>query len=181
MKLRRSIAILTVVLISLVSVGYAAHERKKSVDVGFGYSRVGANLYGPYTSGMNGWDLAMHVKPIPFFGVEGDVSRYSHSESNYSQQVLLVMGGPRVTVHAAGFSVFAHALGGLAHHTGTLTIYPSNSYNAASYALGAGADLPLILGLKARVTGDYLGNSKAPDSSYSPAHYRFGLGVAYHF
>jgi len=150
-------------------------------DVYFGYSRVGANLYGPYESGMNGWQAAAHIKPIPFVGIEGDVSRYSQNPVGLSQQVLLVMFGPRVTVHAAGLSVFAHGLAGLAHQSATIPFQPTVSYNAASYALGAGADLPLLFGFKLRATGDYLGNSDAPPSRYSPSHYRFGVGVAYHF
>ena len=90
------------------------------------------------------------------------------------------MFGPRVTAHAAGLSLFAHGLAGLAHDSAKGIDFPSISYNAASYALGAGADVPLLLGFKLRITGDYLGNTKAP-SSPSPSHYRVGVGVAYHF
>jgi len=158
----------------------AAHAIVPKGDAYFGYSRVGANLFQPNTSGMNGWQLAVQYKPLPFVGFEGDVSRYSQSSSGFSQQATLVMFGPRVTVHAVGFSIFAHALGGLAHDSATVTTFPSTSSNAASYALGAGADIPVFLGLKIRGTGDWLGNSNAP-AHPSPSHYRFGLGVAYHF
>jgi len=157
-----------------------AHAIVPKGDAYFGYSRVGANLFQPNTPGMNGWQLAVQYKPLPFVGVEGDVSRYSHSSDAYSQQATQVMFGPRVTVHAVGFSVFAHALGGLVHDSATVTTFPSASYNAASYALGAGADIPVFLGLKVRATGDWLGNSNSP-AQPSPSHYRFGLGVAYHF
>jgi Outer membrane protein beta-barrel domain len=151
-------------------------------DAYFGYSRVGANLYAPNTSGMNGWQAAAHVKVIPFVGIEGDVSHYSQSQLGFSQQVTLAMVGPRVTAGFAGFSVFAHGLAGLAHESASVTTFPSASYNAVSYALGAGADVPLFLVFKVRVTGDYLGNSNAPSSgSPSPSHYRIGVGVAYHF
>jgi hypothetical protein len=158
-----------------------AARAKTTADAYFGYSRVGANLYGPYTAGMNGWQFAMHLKPIPFVGVEGDVSHYSQSQSGFSQSVTLVMFGPRLTGHAAGLSIFAHALGGLAHENATVTIYPPEGYDAASYALGGGADVPLLLGFKLRITGDYLGNSNTPGSRYSPSHYRAGAGLAYHF
>jgi opacity protein-like surface antigen len=179
LKLRSFAVLLVALLLSLVS---AAEKRTAKADVYGGYSRVGANLYGPNTSGMNGWQFAMHVKPMPFVGIEGDVSRYTQNPLGLSQQVTLVMFGPRVTVHAAGISVFAHGLGGLAHESATIPFLPTVSYNATSYALGAGADVPLFLGFKVRVTGDYLGNSKAPSSgSPSPSHYRFGVGVAYHF
>jgi hypothetical protein len=160
----------------------SAHAVGDKVDAYFGYSRVGANLYNPYTPGMNGWQFAMHVKPMPFIGFEGDVSRYGANVGVGSQHVTLVMFGPRATAHAAGFSVFAHALGGLGHVSAN-PVYglPPISYTAASYALGAGGDFPLLLGLKLRVTGDYLGNSKAPPDQYSPSHFRMGVGVAYHF
>ncbi|HVN94717.1 MAG TPA: outer membrane beta-barrel protein [Terracidiphilus sp.] len=151
-------------------------------DVYFGYSRVGANLYAANTSGMNGWQAAVHVKPIPFVGIEGDVSHYSQNSNGYSEQVTQAMFGPRVTVHALGFYLFAHGLGGFLHQNATLTTFPSSSYNAVGYALGGGADLPIFLGLKVRGTVDYLGNSNEPGAgSRGPQHYRAGVGLAYHF
>jgi hypothetical protein len=161
------------------------HATGHKADVYFGYSRVGANLYSPNTSAMNGWQAAAHVKPLPFVGIEGDVSHYSQNADNFSQQVTLVMFGPRVTVHAAGFGLFAHGLGGLVDENAKVSTFSGVGYNAFSYAFGAGADLPVFLGLKVRVTGDYLGNSNAPSSNGvsvgSVSHYRFGAGVAYHF
>ena len=180
MKLRVVASSIAAFLLMLVPSARAWGADK--ADVYFGYSRVGANLFAPNTAGMNGWQAAAHVKVIPFVGIEGDLSRYSQNPAGLSESVTLVMFGPRVTAHAAGFSVFAHGLAGLAHESATVTTFPSVSYNAASYALGAGADLPIFLGLKLRVTGDYLGNSKAPSSgSPAPAHYRIGVGVAFHF
>lgn len=181
MKLRSFAMPLLALLISLVS---SAQPRVGKPDVYFGYSRAGANLYNVYTPGMNGWQLAMHahIKRVPFVGVEGDVSRYSADAGAGSQNVTLVMFGPRVTVGAMGFRVFAHGLGGVAHEWNDLvSFFPATSYNAVSYALGGGGEAPLFLGLKLRITGDYLGNSKAPSSSYSPSHYRIGAGIAYHF
>ena len=180
MKLRILAASLAALplLLSPLTQAWAADK----ADAYFGYSRVGANMYAPNTSGMNGWQAAAHVKLIPFVGIEGDVSHYSQSQSGFSEQVTLAMAGPRVTAHAVGFSVFAHALAGLAHQDATVTTFPSTSYNAASYAVGAGADLPLFLWLKLRVTGDYLGNTNAPSAGSSPpSHYRIGAGVALHF
>ncbi len=180
MKLHILAAFLAASLFLLIPSSQARAADK--ADAYFGYSRVGANLYAPNTSGMNGWQAAAHVKLMPFVGLEGDVSRYSQSQSGFSEQVTLAMFGPRVTVHAAGFSVFAHGLAGLAHENATVTTFPSTSYNAASYALGAGADLPIFLWLKLRVTGDYLGNTNAPSAgSAAPEHYRIGAGVAFHF
>ena len=180
MKLRNlPVSVLAALLI------FAFAPRAEAADRGdfyFGYSRVGANLYDVYTSGMNGWQAAAHIKPFPFVGFEADLSRYTQNENGSSQQVLLAMFGPRVTVHAAGFGIFVHGLGGIAHQNATVTTYGGTGYNAASYAFGAGVDIPLVLkGLKARATADYLGNGDAPPSSYSPSPYRFGVGIAYHF
>ena len=176
MTLRRFTLLLAVLLLSLAP---AAHARNAKTDVYFGYSRVGANLYSPNTPGMNGWQLAMHVKPLPFVGVEGDVSRYGANAGAGSQHATLVMFGPRVTVGTFGISVFAHVLGGFDHFSSNaVSTLPSISYTGTSYALGGGADIPIFLGLKLRATGDYLGNNNAPPGA---SHYRIGVGVAYHF
>jgi len=178
MKLRGFAIFLVVTVFSLPP---AANAKEVKADAYFGYSRTGANLYAVYTPGMNGWQFAMHIKPMPFVGVEGDIAHYSQKVNGFSQQVTTVMFGPRVTVHAMKVSLFAHGLAGIAHQNGTVTIYPATSYDATSYALGGGVDLPLFLSFNLRVTADYLGNSKAPSSSYSPSPYRAGVGVAYHF
>ena len=175
MTLRRFTVLLAVLFLSLAP---AAHARNAKTDVYFGYSRVGANLYSPNTPGMNGWQLAMHVKPLPFVGVEGDVSHYGVNAGAGSQHVTQVMFGPRVTVGTLGISVFAHALGGFNHFSSTVVSGFSSSYTGTSYALGGGADFPIFLGLKIRATGDYLGNNNAPSGA---SHYRIGFGVAYHF
>lgn len=171
MTLRRFSVILATLLLALAP---AAHARNARSDVYFGYSRAGANLFSPSTPGMNGWQLAMHVKPLPFIGVEGDVSRYGASVGAGSQHATMLLFGPRVTVGTLGVSVFAHLLGGFNHFSST----SAGSYTGAGYALGGGADFPIFLGLKLRATGDYLGNNNAPPGA---SHYRIGVGVAYHF
>lgn len=182
MKLRNLSVLLAMLFFAFA---FASQARADKGDIYFGYSRVGANMYAANTSGMNGWQAAAHVKFLPFIGAEGDVSHYSQSSGGFSQNVTLFMFGPRVTAHALGFSVFAHGLGGFVHEHASLTPFPSVGYNAASYAFGGGVDVPLLLGLKARVTGDYLGNSKAPSAAdsggHGPSHYRIGVGLAYHF
>ncbi len=180
MSLRKYAVALVVLLIPMLS---AAQRHGNKGDIYFGYSRVGANLYAANTPAMNGWQFAAHFKPTHYFGVEGDISHYTQSVNGYSQQVTLVMFGPRVTLHTKNVSVFAHGLAGIAHESATLTTYPGVSYDATSYALGGGADIPLRLaGLNLRATGDYLGNSSAPSSgSQSPEHYRLGVGLAWHF
>lgn len=180
MSLRKFLIAFVVLLVPVLS---AAQRHGNIGDVYFGYSRAGANMYAANTPAMNGWQLAAHIKPTHYFGIEGDISHYSQTVNNYSQQVTLAMFGPRVTLSTKGYSVFAHGLAGIASESADLTGYGGVSYDATSYALGGGADIPLKpAGLKARVTGDYLGNSSAPSSgSQSPGHYRIGLGLAWHF
>lgn len=175
-------SILALIPALLLSLAPLAHAKGATADAYFGYSRVGANLYSPYTSGMNGWQIAGHIKPIPFLGVEGDFSHYGGDAGAGTQHATTAMLGPRVTAGTLGFSAFVHALAGTTHFSSNAVAgLPGISYNALSYTLGAGVDIPVFLGLKVRVTGDYLGNNKAPSSQYSPAHYRIGAGVAYHF
>lgn len=167
------------------SLATAAPARRTKVDVYFGFSRVGANLYAANTDGMNGWQAAVNIKPFRLVGFEGDVSHYS--QSAFSEQVTTVMVGPRITAPAGALSFFAHAMGGLAHQNATPAkwVYPYVDYNAVSYAFGGGGEIPVFRGWKFRVTCDYLGNSKAPTASdlggIGPFHLRIGAGAAYHF
>lgn len=173
----KSCAVVAALLFSLVPV---AHAKGVTADAYFGYSRVGANLYNVYTPGMNGWQAALHVKPMRYVGFEGDVSHYHQAMRGFSQQVTQAMFGPRVTVGARGFSAFAHGLVGFAREHNVVTIFPELRYTAASYAFGGGGDVPLLLGFKLRITADYLDNTKTV-SRPSPSNFRAGVGVAYHF
>jgi hypothetical protein len=165
----------------LFSFAPAAQAKGVKADAYFGYSRVGANMYAVNTPGMNGWQLAVDVRPIRLVGIEGDISHYSQNVQGFSQQVLLVMAGPRVTVGAKGFDVFVHSLWGVAHENAKLTSFPGVGYDALSYALGGGGDIPIAFGLKLRATADYLGNGRAQSSQYSRSHFSAGVGLAYYF
>src|SRR5579862_6490542 len=129
-------ALITFFAAMLFTVAPKAHALGDKADAYFGYSRVGANLYGPYTPGMNGWQAAIHFKPMPFLGFEGDFSRYGANVGAGSQHATLVMVGPRVTAHALRFSLFAHGLGGLSHVSSTAVFGTAISSNSVSYALG---------------------------------------------
>lgn len=153
-------------------------------DVYFGFSYVGDNLYGDATPGMKGWQAAANYKLLPLLGVEGDFAHYSVNQQGLSQHVTTVMFGPRLTAPAGALSFFAHVLGGLAHQNSNITYTsPYTSYDAISYALGGGVDIPVFRGFKFRATGDYIGNSKAPSgpASTPPTPIRLGAGLAYHF
>lgn len=149
-------------------------------DVYFGFSYVGADMYGAGTDPMKGWQAAAHIKLLPLLGVEGDVAHYSQSQMGFSEHVTTVMFGPRLTAPAGALRFFVHGLGGLARPT-FITTYPYVDYFAFSYACGGGVDIPVFRGFKFRATGDYLGNSKAPTETGRPFHLRIGAGLAYHF
>jgi hypothetical protein len=87
-------------------------------------------------------------------------------------------------MRAAGVSLFAHGLGGFGQVSNN-EVYGFGTLHSdfASYAFGGGADMPLVWQLKLRVTADYLGASITPGSGsvITPSHYRFGVGLAYHF
>jgi hypothetical protein len=154
-------------------------------DVYFGFSYVGADLYGAGTDPMKGWQAAAHFRLLRLVGVEGDVAHYSQSQMGFSEHVTTVMFGPRLTAPAGALRFFVHGLGGLARQNATFTTYPYVDYSAFSYAFGGGVDIPVFRGLKFRATGDYLGNSKAPTAADccgpAPNHLRVGAGLAYHF
>ena len=154
-------------------------------DVYFGFSYVGADMYGAGTDPMKGWQAAAHIKLLPLLGVEGDVAHYSQGQMGSSEHVTTVMFGPRLTAPAGALRFFVHGLGGLARQNATFTTYPYVDYSAFSYAVGGGVDIPVFRGLKFRATGDYLGNSKAPTAADccgpAPDHLRIGAGLAYHF
>jgi hypothetical protein len=160
------------------------HTRRKREFFRSLYSRVSANLYTANTPAMNGWEASAHLKLIRFLGAEGDVSHYDQNPGGFSQSVTLIMGGPRVTAHAAGFSLFAHGLAGIVHEKNTVSPslgFGELGYNAVSFAAGAGADIPLFLRLKARFLADYIENSRYTRGYGSSSHFRFGIGLAYHF
>ncbi len=179
MPLRISTLFLATSLLLLASATAAWSD---SGDVAFGYSRAGANLYAPNTPGMNGWQLAAQVRTFPFVGFEGDLSHYGATVGAGTQNATLYMFGPRLTVGTMGYSVFVHALGGIAHVTSNpVAGFPASSSNTISYALGGGVDLPLYHLLKFRISGDDLGDGNEPSSPYSPSHFRIGVGLALHF
>ena len=169
LTLRSSIVFLAVVLFSLVP---AAEARGVKSDVYFGYSRVGANLYNVYTPGMNGWQAAAHFKPFPFVGIEGDVSRFSANAGAGSQNVTLVMFGPRVTVRAKRLQCLcSRTRRGCPRVEQSCLLLPRDFLQRCQLALGGGADVPMHLGFQLRMTGDYLGNAmRLP--RVSPAYVR---------
>lgn len=172
--LRRYVLLLAMAAFLLVP---AAQAQLRNSDAFFGYSRLGANAFYPNTGGLNGWDAAVHVHLAPFFGGEADVSHWGMGASAATPKTTSVMVGPRLTVKALGFSVFAHGLIGGEHSSNSAGA--SISGGAFTYAIGGGVDVPLLPFFAWRVGGDRI---DAPTSSPSGAnHYRINTGLVFRF
>ncbi|MFP5237244.1 MAG: hypothetical protein ACLGSD_15205 [Acidobacteriota bacterium] len=156
----------------------AAQAQLRNSDAFFGYSRLGSNAFYPNTGGLNGWDAAVHIHLAPFFGGEADVSHWGIGASAATPKTTSVMVGPRLTVKALGFSVFAHGLIG-GEHSSNSGGGVSVSGGAFTYAIGGGLDVPLLPFFAWRVGGDRI---DAPTSNPSGAnHYRINMGLVFRF
>jgi hypothetical protein len=148
-------------------------------DIYVGYSRTGSDTFYPNVGGLNGWEGAMHVKlHAPFLGVEGDLSRYGLGADSSVPRTTIFMGGPRITLGAVGFKVFAHALVG-GEHSANNGGAASISGGALTYALGGGLDIPFVPFFAWRVAGDYLKALTQSPAGSTPA--RFSTGLVFRF
>jgi hypothetical protein len=139
-------------------------------DAFFGYSRLGSNLFEPGTPGLNGWEGDVHIHVKPFLGVEGDLAHYGVGASNSTARSTTVLFGPRVTLKAAGFRFFGHAMIG-GEHTVSSTTY--------AYALGLGADVRIVPMFAWRVQTDRI--SAPTESPGYATHARFTTGLVFRF
>jgi hypothetical protein len=154
----------------------AALPAGPKADVFLGYSRLNANTFYPNVGGLNGWTGAMHVKlKKPFLGVEADVAQFGLGASATVPKTTTVMAGPRLTVGAMGFHVFAHGLAGGEHSSSSTGI----SGGALVYALGGGLDVPIAPFFSWRVAGDYL--SAPTQSPATGSHSRISTGLVFRF
>ncbi|HTW61422.1 MAG TPA: hypothetical protein VMD55_06395 [Terracidiphilus sp.] len=158
-------------LVCAISIAGAREAKAQSNnDAFFGYSRLGSNLFRSGTPGLNGWEGDLHIHVKPFVGVEGDLAHYGVGASRSTARSTTVLFGPRVTLKAAGFHLFAHAMIG-GEHTSSSTTY--------AYALGGGVDVPIRLMFAWRVQADRI---SAPTASPSNAtHARFTTGLVFRF
>jgi hypothetical protein len=155
----------------------AAHAVGSGGDVYFGYSRLGNDSFYPNVSGLNGWELAGHVKLMPFFGLEADVARYGIGAPSTTPRTTAVLFGPRVTVGAAGIHVFAHGLVGGERSANSSSLTPISG-GAMAIDFG-GADVRIAPFFAWRVTADYINApTKTPASG---SHDRFGTGLVFRF
>ena len=147
-------------------------------DLFFGYSRLGSDAFYPNVGGLNGWEAAAHFKVRPFIGFEGDVAHYGMGASSVVPRTTTILLGPRVTVGALGFKLFAHGLIGGEHSansSGPVRI----SGGTFAYALGAGADIPIAPFFAWRIQGDRI--SAPTQSPSNGTHARFTTGLVFRF
>jgi len=151
-----------------------AQARVPKGDLYLGYSRLGENAFYPNTEGLNGLEGAAHLKVGRFLGVEGDVSHYGYGASDSAPHTTTYLFGPRVTLSALHFHVFAHALLG-----GESSSSADISEDAFAYALGGGVEIPLLPFFAWRVNGDYI---DAPSlSTQNPTKARASTGLVFRF
>ena len=162
----------------LLSAAPAALAQIPKGDVFFGYSRLGSDAFYPNVGGLNGWEAAAHFKIMPFIGLEGDVAHYGVGADAVIPQTTTFLAGPRVTVGALGLKVFAHGLVGGEHSAnsaGAIRI----SENSFTYALGAGADIPLLPFFAWRIQGDRISAPSLSPNGGTEA--RFTTGIVFRF
>jgi hypothetical protein len=163
------------ILLGLASPAQAANKG----DVSLGYTRTGSNIFYPNTGGLNGWDMDGQIHWKPFIGVEADVSHYGLGAGSGVPRTTAVLFGPKLSAGTAGFKFFGHFLVGGAHSSNNGAEPTPISGGAFTYALGAGADVPLAPLFAWRVQVDRL---SAPNRSPSSAtHARFVTGIVFRF
>lgn len=172
---RRISRLFVLSFVALLVIGLQAHALGPKGDAFVGYSRAGSDAFYPGTGGLNGWEGALHIHIKPLLGIEGDVAHYGLGADSVVPRTTTYLFGPRVTVGALGFKLFAHGLLGGSHTSNGEGI----SGNAFTYALGGGVDLPLAPFFRWRLMVDGI---NAPDQSPSDGtHARFTTGLVFHF
>jgi opacity protein-like surface antigen len=180
----------------LFAASTAFAQAPRSVDVFFGYSHSGGNvftnsdLYVPRTQGigMDGWEGSIQGKFLPWIGIMFDLAGHygSHefalcppaglgpcSRVNVHAGEHTYLLGPQLSFSTGKFDPFVHVLVGAAHvgddHGGV-----SNSNTSIGTAIGGGTDYQLIPHIAARLQLDeihtHLFSSKQD-------HLRFSLGL----
>jgi hypothetical protein len=156
----------TLIAVCVLSVAAAAQIPSANVFIGYSYLRADAfsqsSSLQPVTrtANFNGWEGSLEGKFLPFIGIVADVSQtygsgtFISSTQTVNSRVLTVAVGPRVSVHAGRFTLFAHALFGGAHITDSGAA--SNSDTSFATAIGGGLDYKFIKGVAWRLQGDSL-------------------------
>jgi hypothetical protein len=163
----------------LLTLSPAALAQIPKGDVFFGYSRLGSDAFYPNVGGLNGWEAAAHFKVMPFVGLEGDVAHYGVGADAAIPHTTTFLFGPRVTVGALGFKIFAHGLAGGEHSSNSNDSGIHISGDEFAYAVGVGADIPLLPFFAWRIQGDRISAPSLSPSGGTEA--RFSTGLVFRF
>jgi len=168
---------LAAALVLASSCASAAHALGPKADIYAGYSRLGSNAFYPNADGLNGLEVAGHVKIGHFLGVEGDVSHFGYGAASDIPKTTTVLFGPRVTAGALGVKVFAHALVGGEHSSSSAGAKIDSG--TVAFALGGGIDLPIAPFFAWRVNADCI---DAPTlSTHDATKGRVSTGLVFRF
>jgi hypothetical protein len=169
------VLIFPVLLLSLLPT--RAHAILPGGDAYFGYSYIGSNNFYPNVGGLNGWELAGHLKLMPFFGLEADVAHDGFGAAAAVPRTTLVLVGPRLTVGPKAVQVFVRGLVGGEHSANSSTATPTSG-GALAIDFGGGVDVRIAPFFAWRVAEDFV---DAPTQSGSGSHSRFGTGLVFRF
>ncbi len=163
--------------IALLNLSSLAHAANKG-DISLGYTRTGNDTFYAGAGGLNGWDFDGQVHWKPFIGIEGDVSHYGLGAGSGVPRTTAVLFGPKLSVGAAGFKFFGHFLVGGEHSANSSNVIPISG-GAFTYALGAGADVPIAPFFAWRLQLDRI--SAINQSPSNGTHARFVTGIVFRF
>jgi hypothetical protein len=145
----------------LLSLRLMAQDNPKlEVFGGYQYLHIGLYSAEPFNAGaFNGWNAAAAANLSKYFGVEGDFGgAYNYlTISRASLKIYTYSGGPVVYMNRGRIKLFAHALVGGIHLTGSESGAPSISQNGYTVMAGGGVDTKVHRAIAIRlVQADWL-------------------------
>ncbi|PYT44591.1 MAG: hypothetical protein DMG47_10700 [Acidobacteria bacterium] len=194
---------LAVLPLLVVSLSNSARAQNK-VELFGGYSYLRASVqvgqFGPLGPGtacppncgtpptvrqpvnLNGWDLSLQYKPIPFLGAVGDFSGQYGTLEGARTRVHTFLVGPQVSFPAK-ISPFAHVLVGAAKEsqdaTTSGTFFSLGTGTSVAAAAGAGVDMKIFPFVSVRLFQlDYLRTRLHGATQNQP---RVSAGIVIHF
>lgn len=179
--MRKSIFI-TAFLLALSS-GAFAQDKKAEVFGGYQFTSIDDSLNGNGHVAFNGWDAAVTGYVKPHFGITADISGAYGTPNEFGFDVTtrdhFFLFGPTVrTTNSDKASLFAHALFGEAHSSGSSGGITATD-NAFAMALGGGLDLKASKNVSFRVGQfDYLYTRFA---STRQNNFRYSAGLVFRF
>jgi Outer membrane protein beta-barrel domain len=153
-------------------------------NVFFGYSYGSADFSSNGRTNLNGWNVSLEGKFLPWIGLVADFSGLYGSQNiavipsfNVNTHLNTVVLGPRASVAIGKFTPFAEALFGASHIHDSATGF-SQSDTSFATALGGGLDYRLIHGIGLRVQADML---QTRFFSNTQNNFRLSTGIVLHF